>query len=231
MQIKRILVLAKSVKSSGRCVAGREVVGDYPNINFGDWVRPVTGGDGTLRSKHYRLDDGSYTQVLQIVDVPVLKHVLGDGQPENWLLDESKQWSKHGELPASDVRQLEESPGDLWQDRGASSDKIRPEIQTQRVPVTSLTLIAPQQLCIASWKEFNLFKGYNVKKNQATFVYNGQQYRLTITDPEFTAKLVYQESRVSRIDLSDSNTLLCVSLTQPFNGYHYKVVATVLEDV
>ncbi len=231
MQIKRILVLANSVKISGRCVAGREVVGDYPEISFGDWVRPVTDGDGTLYRKHYQLDDGGYSAVMQIVDVPVLKHVPGVGQPENWLLDESQRWSKQGELPASDVRRLQESPGDLWRDKGSSQNKIRPEIQAQRVPVTSLTLIAPRELRVESWKEFNRFKGYNVKKSQAAFVYNGQQYRLNITDPKFTAKLAYEENSVSSIDLSDSSTLLCISLTEPFQGYHYKVVATVLEGV
>ena len=81
MPTKRIVLLANSVKISGRCIAGREVVGDYPDIQFGDWIRPVSEGDGTLYSRHYRLDEGGFAGVLQIVDVPVLANAPGVGQP------------------------------------------------------------------------------------------------------------------------------------------------------
>jgi len=42
MILKRIVILANSIKNQKRCVAGREVWFTNGICRVGDWVRPVT---------------------------------------------------------------------------------------------------------------------------------------------------------------------------------------------
>ena len=66
MEFKRILVLANSIKKSGRCVAGREVGGD--GVCTDKWLRPIsTDPDGTLMPKHRVVNTGG--RPLKVFDI------------------------------------------------------------------------------------------------------------------------------------------------------------------
>ena len=82
--VKRILCLANSKKLSGRCVAGREVLDAGP----GSWIRPVSVRLSEEVSEDERqYQDGSDPRVLDIIDVPLIRHQPHACQTENWLLD------------------------------------------------------------------------------------------------------------------------------------------------
>jgi Dual OB-containing domain len=64
------------------------------------------------------------------------------------------------------------------------------------------------------------------------FDYRGLQYcNMSLTDPTARRKLDPQvpHAGASSVDIRVGTVRVCVSLARPFHGYHYKVVATILE--
>lgn len=232
MATKRVLVLANSVKKGGRCVAGREVYGDADR--FGPWIRPVSSAEeGTLSYKHYALAGGGAAGVLDVVEMVVVDESNDPGQPENWRLDENTAWQKVGSVETGRVVELTEAPAELWRHPGPT-DRIPVAAQATRDPQSSLAVIQPRGLTIRLWREFNPWKGYEQKKTRARFRYRGETYDLSLTDPEFLARhrLAHPAEDQPATEVPapcGDRCRLCVSLTPPLNGYHYKVVATVLE--
>ena len=67
--VKRIVCLANSRMSGGRCIAGKEL---DPGGRIGRWVRPVSGWSmGGLAEKERQYEDGSEPQVLDVVELAV----------------------------------------------------------------------------------------------------------------------------------------------------------------
>ncbi len=61
---KTVICLANSQKISGRCVAGKEVVGG----KIGNWVRPVSGRpSGELSEDGRRFEDGRDPILLDVI--------------------------------------------------------------------------------------------------------------------------------------------------------------------
>jgi hypothetical protein len=82
--VKRIACLANSRKPSGRCIAGIEVADQQRK----GWIRPVSDRPNQAVSEYERqYEDGSDPTVLDIIDVPLLRHTPHTFQRENWLLD------------------------------------------------------------------------------------------------------------------------------------------------
>jgi hypothetical protein len=81
----------------------------------------------------------------------------------------------------------------------------------------------------------NPFRGHQHRQRRALFEYSGVQYDLPVTDPtmdqrHFTPFPVLNQPPRDVLPTSPERCLLVVSLAAPFtDGYHYKVVATVLE--
>ena len=56
------------------------------------------------------------------------------------------------------------------------------------------------------------------EKSRVSFSFNSSEYDLPVTDPNFR-KILTEEIR--------HNNILCVSLGEEFQGYCYKIVATI----
>ena len=56
------------------------------------------------------------------------------------------------------------------------------------------------------------------KKRRASFVYNGDAYELPVTDPGFSSFYNGEKQPFG---------MICISLGEEFNGYCYKLVATI----
>ena len=233
MPVKRVLILANSIKKSARCVACREFIQGGAKARLGGWIRPVSeNGEGELLPHHYALQQGGSASVLDMVDVPLKRQQSDPGQPENWLIDESTQWSKVGAVAIDKVAGFAEHPADLWLESTDHSDHITANDQAGRSTQTSLVLIRPEEFHVRLWREHNPRKGYTQRKTRAVFRYAGQEYSLSMTDPIFSERHCGNhptESEGARkvVPPCGDNCLLCISLTPPFNEYHYKVVATV----
>ncbi len=215
-----LLCLANSFKEGGRCVAGLRMDGR-------GWVRPVTSAAGApLRLSHYQLQNGSSPQLLDVIRVGVRQHCPMPHHPENWLIDESP-W-----------RLLRRGAGvcyrpwlNQWVARGTGllgDTRIAIaayEFEGNPLP-RSLQLIEP---CDLHWRVEDLD---GKKKARAIFRLGSMHYNLPLTDPNLHGVLLRRE--VGKYSLSetripgDAEPMLTLSLTEPFNGYCYKLVCALV---
>lgn len=233
MEFKRMIVLANSIKNGGRCVAGREIMGE--EAMAGAWLRPVSDeSEGELMPRHMVTTNSSPIEVLDIVDVPLDRYANDKCHPEDWVLATSDRWRHQKKFPVKDLVGLEENPRDLWLEDRSNTDRVTCDFLLCQKQHQSLYLLRPKNLRVRLWREFNQYKGYKQKKTRTIFNYGDAEFNLSLTDPVATTQYCTdfptgdEPAREFAFPFRD-NCLVCVSLTPEFNGFHYKVVATILE--
>jgi len=231
MQWRRFVVLANSYKNHGRCVAGRELgAGGF----VGNWIRPISDQpEGELLDNHMRLADGVELEILDVVCAPITGYANDRVHPEDWRLDLTTPWRRTARFSARDVPTLEEKPPDLWVDPGTRLDRATTRFLVSQPRHQSLYLVRPRHFHIRLTNDFNPFMGRNKRERRACFTYGEREYALSLTDPEFLSRHgggpAPNDPAVTVRPSCEDDCVLCVSLTPVFNGYHYKIVATVLE--
>jgi len=238
MTKKAFLVLANSIRRGCRCIAGREMLQRDGKWFYGQWIRPVSPqGEGEVRTQESMCSDGTQPAVLDVVEVTVTSNQGCAHQPENFLIDTSCRWQKLGTIPGGGLLAVEETPAHLWlQPGGGRTDRIHSEMALGSLkPFQSLYLIRPTNLLFRIWEAVDDFRGGPRKQRRAVFAYAGTEYDLPITDPTMDTRYFQPFPALNQppreiAPNSPANCLLVVSLAAPFtDGYHYKVVATVLE--
>ncbi len=228
-QIKRILCLANSRKPYGRCVAGREL-GDGV---AGAWIRPVSMRSGQEVSEYERqYQDGSDPKVLDIIDVPLVRHHPHGCQNENWLLDPEYYWVKAGRVGWVELLQHVESPAKLWINGYSTYHGENDEIPQEEADalLSSLVLISVSELWLRVFVPGAAF-GDKKRRVQARFHYRGARYALRVTDPIVEREYLYREDGEYPV----GESCLCISLSEPFRkqgdgpSCRYKLVATMIE--
>jgi hypothetical protein len=216
-----LIVLTKSKKLGGKCIAGLRTDG-------GGWVRPVAPSeDGTLFREHYTLNNGSEAQALDVVRIPFEHPRPEIHQPENWLIGK-KPW-RLVERPASATSQrvlwsrVESGPTLL----GNQSDRISVRTLDNTPAQASLTLVIPNQI---EWIITQNIRGR--RQTRAAFSLRRVSYDLVITDPEWENYLSgFSPGSYSPREVGierDKKALLTISLGEPFHCDCYKLVASVL---
>lgn len=236
MTTRTILVLANSIKYyPGRCIAGREVAMQGGRYRLGRWVRPVTNhSHGELSPGEATCTDGGQPAVGDIVRVPASEPAADPLQPENWFIAPGERWTKIAGRQHEAVRgQLEERPDDLWLEEGLETDRMRHETLLARPPACSIQIIRPKELRVAFWTEHSEYDGKDHRKHRARFWYRAMPYDLSLTDPVASSVFGRRCPKLGEepivVPISGRyDPLICVSLAPDFNGFHYKVVATVL---
>ncbi|MBE1162792.1 dual OB domain-containing protein [Dyella acidiphila] len=220
---KRILCLANSKKMAGRCIAGREVIGGAP----GPWVRPVSERPTEEISEYERqYPDGSDPRVLDIIDVPLERHHPHACQTENWLIQAEEYWAKVGQAGWRDAVAFVETPQTLWHNGESSYHGLNDRVEVSvadRLP-HSLHLIHVNRIELKIFAPGANF-GNPKRRVQAKFEYRGVQYWIWVTDPYIEREYLARENGV--YTLGDS--LICVSLGEPFEGFRYKLAATIIQ--
>ena len=221
---KRIVCLANSRKLAGRCIAGREWDGE----RAGDWIRPVSKREGQEVSEYERqYEDGSDPQVLDVIDVPVVKPVADGWQSENWLLDDEWYWRKAGRCSWFDLPALADPEAPLWRDGFStyhgSNDKIPLPAMTE--VESSLRLLEVEKLALRVFAPGEAF-GNRKRRVQGRFRHAGRQYGLWVTDP------VCERRHLAKLDgdYALGRCFLTISLGEPFDDHCYKLIAAVIED-
>ena len=229
MIYKRIVILANSRKHSGRCLAGREIVGQHYAPG---WIRPISDRPGAEASEYERqYQDGSDPKVLDIVDVPLLSAKPTACHTENWLLSPEHYWIKQGEVTWDHAHTLSEQPLKLWNSGDSTYNGNNDQIEKTAAAgfTTSIAMIS-----VASVEIHVLTPGANFgnpkKRVQARFSYRGIQYWLWVTDPRIERKYLSADTNIHHL----GTCLLTVSLAElyevkPGIFYHYKLVAAIIE--
>lgn len=241
-----MVLLAKSYKPGGRCIAGRraELVKKDPLkktvVKLGGWVRPVANdgtGKGALTADMYTYEDGSEAKVLDIVKVPVIKAFPLDGQPENYVIDENEMWKKVGTLSAKCLPRIKDEIESVWNDTTTHSHTVTPEYDEQGLVSQSLCLIQPSNFMITLSNDYNEYDEKYKTKIVASFDYSGISYsQVSVTCPavKLILKNRYPNEGKEAVTLSlnkGDNYILCMSLSPRFGheDLHYKLVATAFD--
>jgi hypothetical protein len=232
MPQKTIFVLANSIKKKQRCIAGRELLKDTEGEPYWDgWIRPVTHHDeGAISFFECRLQDGKMPVPFDVIEIPTTSNENSATQPENWYIERSTPWRKTAAWSRKEAEQLVETPKNLWLEPADKQDRATPQYLMSRRSHQSLYLIKPENFYFSV--EVNVWEGVETKRVRGVFTYGTQRYNFSMTDPIARRKYFPNWPSVPRERVEPKqggDLLLCVSLTPELNGYHYKIVATVIE--
>jgi len=176
------------------------------------------------------LPDGSQPRVLQVIEVPLLGYASDPTQPENWHLAAGKPWglvSGAGPVP---WELLHDKPPDLWIDWNQATDRITATALAGIHASPSLYLIRPRKFRLVVNTERD---GH--RRRRAVFEYGRHRYNLSVTDPTIDERYLNpyptHDQGLRKVVLpAGDNCFLCISRTPEFeDGYHYKIVATIIE--
>ena len=91
---KKIICLANSRKMSGRCIAGKEIIGTKC-----EWIRPVSHWKTReISEEERRFESGNDPQILDIISIKFKKHQPYKYQTENHLIDDESHWKREGSM-------------------------------------------------------------------------------------------------------------------------------------
>ena len=221
--VKRFLCLANSRKLSGRCIAGREVVGERP----GPWIRPISNREHQEVSEYERrYEDGTDPKVLDVIEIPLVEARPHEFQQENWLLDPNFYWERQGRIGWSELKGFVEPSGPLWLNHNSSYHGMNDRIPLD-VAVTlrsSLRLIHVDRMTIHVSCPGAAFD--NPKRRvQGRFEHDGDDYWLWVTDP------IYERRYLAQPDGSYplGECCLTISLGEPYQDVVYKMIAAIIE--
>lgn len=242
MQSKLIIILANSVKSSGRCLAGKEVFDNGKEWKIGSWIRPVTTKEGGEISA-YQMSQalGHDPKLLEVIEIPFSKAVPLPYQPENWLIEtplKKGAWISHGMIDWDETPSLLDQKPEMWHDSTDDDRRVREGFpENMKVPA-SLYFIKPDRInSVRVWTQRNTFPGAErPTKGRRVFsvTHNGHSHDFEIEDPKFGEKYYPQFPGVNDPEkviklVNPKETLLCVSLAGRFHGHHYKIAAGIFE--
>ena len=219
---KRIVCLANSRKLSGRCVAGKEILGDGVS---GGWIRPVSNRpEKEVSWKERRYKDGGDPSVLDVIKIPLRSAEPRSYQQENWLLDPGYYWEKVNRIGSDDLQRLADSPTSLWIDGHCSANGRNDRVPQSLVNgiVGSLLLIRVRNLDLEVFPP-GLSFGNPKRRVQGRFQHKGTDYWLWVTDPSYEQE--YLSKPNGRYPVGEC--FLTVSLGDLHDGYAYKLIAAI----
>lgn len=167
---KRIVCLANSDMTGGKCVAGKELIKGEP----AGWIRLV-GENGGVPWKQF-----APLELLRIITVSVDRLAPEEHQKENWLLDTTGRppWWEGENRPWNTPAQLVDYPVEpLWTSgystHGRKNNEV-PSSQIDRIE-NSLRFIRVAELTLAPYED----------KVIGHFYHDNIEYKLPVTDPNY----------------------------------------------
>lgn len=219
MSAHRIVCLANSYKHEHRCVAG---------IDLGTkrWVRLIGNQiPGCMSLKETSYEDGSLVAPLDVFEAELAEPCGTGSHPEDFRIAERpltyfRKFDRAGDLRF--LNALKAEAGTVLQ---GPSDRVYAPLVEKRPVRRSLDLVRPEDLW---W----WIRSDGKRKNRALFRSNRVRFDLAVTDPAWLDRLaplepgIYPHSSFFSEKLAE--TLLTVSLSEPFERFHYKLVAGVI---
>jgi hypothetical protein len=226
--VKRIVCLANSRKTSGRCIAGKGLVQTERShgARIGSWIRPVSTRPSEEVSEYERqYEDGSDPQLLDIIDVPLLRHRPKDYQQENWIIDNSRYWVRIDQFRLDQLDQITDEERQLWTNASSTyhgcNDRVHQDTAVRLRD--SLRLIKSDDLTLtvfAPGEDFGNLK----RRVQGRFQYKGIDYWLWVTDPNYERKYLQLPNGNYQV----GKCFLTISLGELYDCYAYKFIAAII---
>ncbi len=221
---KYIVCLAISRKHNGRCIAGIEVA---QGERVG-WIRLVsTREHEEVLEGECRYRDGSNPRLLDVIDVPLIEHRPRRYQQENWTFNQDYYWERVNRMTWDDLPMLADPELPLWSNGSSTLNGINDRIHlssTQDIG-NSLRLIRVDRITLSVFAFGEAF-GNPQRRVKGTFRYAGDEYRFTVTDPNYERKYLALENG----DYLIGESFVTVSLGEPHkDGYCYKLIAAIME--
>jgi len=213
---KQIVCLANSRKPGGRCIAGKEWRLDRK------WIRPVSQHEQrSLSPSDRQYEGGVEPSLLDIINIPLLRHSPLTHQRENYLIDDKYYWTKSGRACWSDLAHLQDHPISLWSNNSSSMGYDNNRVSVSTSVAGSLFLIKPQHLDVivevkSSWDSSIVVKGQ--------FTWRQVNHKLQVTDPIIEQQYTIKGIGSYRI----AEPYLCISLGDPWQEHYYKLIAAVI---
>lgn len=221
-EVKRILCLANSFKTGGRCIAGME----YPVIGKRTWIRPASDSPtGEVHEYQIQLQDGNLPEVLDVIDIPLIGPKPVHHQKENWLIDAHGKWKKAAQETWHACERLVESPNRIWLNGFESSHGHNDRVPGSYAAVltNSLYLIQVDSLKVAKCETCDA-SGAPRHRIQGHFDYHDESYSMWITDTLYND--FFNSITGTEHDLGPC--YLTISLGEEFNGFCYKLIAAII---
>lgn len=198
-----VVVLANSIKKKERCVAVKR-------LDNKEWIRPVAnikGAELTRSQASAKNPFGRYpVKPLQKVYMGFSAVAPLEHQPENRVIDRS-EWKQNYKIEQAELVQFLDYPDSLW---GRGDRVSYYAIKTGHITIEqSLQLIQVENLQLYI---------RDTNRPRASFTYNGINYDLAVTAPNFNDVCDDQSALMG---------ILCISLGEEFHGDCYKLVAAI----
>lgn len=223
--IKRIAILANSRKKSGRCIAGISL----SEQDYGQWIRPVSSRPGESLNEFERAYiDNTEPQILDVVDIPLIKSNPHSCQVENWLISTQRFWRKVGTITWNEALQFSDKPDTLWVNGWSTQEGLNDEVPTEISDNFSGSIGMIHIPRLELHKKIDPYNGIK-QKILASFEFKNLKYKLSVTDCTCAAHLRDREPGTYSV----GESLLTISLGEPFvknNGQSckYKLVAAII---
>lgn len=209
---KEIIVLTRSIKHGGFCVAGIENDG-------GSWIRVVSSdveSEGAVSRETLKYTDGTEVAVYDIIEVEVIKAIPTSVQPENWLYDEKFPWKKVGKSNISDVLKLHgyDSPNSVF---GNTDVSLPADWKFEGKPSLLLLEIPKAHICVKTFQERTV---------SLNFQYNGDSYNYM----RISQKDILTSAREDGLyPIGKKSIVFSLTDRYYYTGKYYKIIAQILE--
>ncbi len=219
--LKEIVLLTKSKKYNGYCVAGID-------IQEGKWVRLMEQGEHSVSPETFKYPDGLEPAILDCIQVNVIDQCGTTLQPEN-VYFETTSLRFDGNYGADDV--IAER---VEQDYGSHDYVFHnkyPKLLDKMLP--SEAIDNPYSLMIVEPEKVKIVKD-SYGKVVANFTWKGKKYNnFRVTDTDFINQ-TFADNEITSIEV-DNPVYMVISLgesfTNPNSGAieYYKLIASIID--
>ncbi|MEO5331781.1 MAG: hypothetical protein H7839_07130 [Magnetococcus sp. YQC-5] len=212
---KNIVCFANSRKIGGYCVAGKESIPGMP------WVRPISHRPThELSENELTCHNECIPQPLDRIEISFCKPFPLYHQPENHLIDPGVQWVHQGRIRWGEIEKWLDTPQTLWSLGESSTTKLNDRLS---MPFgKSLYLVGVDEITLLTGPKSPYPDAKWAVRGQ--FIWNKNNYMLDVTDPF----IEYHYHKMPNGYYIINNPVLCISLSDLWNGFYYKLISAIL---
>ena len=219
MPLKQMVLLAKSWRPGGMCIAGREIA----NGRVGNWLRPVDlENEDAIDRSVVNYGRPGELQLLDVVELDLVDHAPCDHQRENWSIRPDRRIRRVRRFERDELARICDNDKDLWRNGSRSrrglNNRVRHAFAKQFRD--SLRLVHVDRL------ELKVYREKEGEENRLTGTFNlrGKAYTMQVKDVKFQNECQERDLRTYVAE----DRYLTISLAGEFNDYCYKLIAGIM---